>query len=353
MLATQLNRKNVIIDRKINRGSFADIYSAIDFSTSQSLVIKIERPNAGVSTIDAEAAILRTLQAVDGVPKVLWSGKINQRSSFITQRLGSSLYDHMALSRKFSLSTVIKLAIELLRILEQIHEQGILHLDLKPTNILTGLGSQKDKIFLIDFNLSKPFIEKNGKHISLNRLNEFNGNIQFSSVNSHQFLENSRKDDLESLGFLLYFLYWGKLSWDHIKSEDILHKIAAIGGGKKAFLKTISNNPTIPACLKHYFISILNIGFFDKPNYEELRKIFTNFSEKEGIKLGKEWEWDAEQQDDCKIMQMGKKASDESTDYFISSEGTTFSDRNQNVSKILKNKNYVKYSEECDYGMIS
>ena len=344
MLPFQINSKNLIIEKKINSGSFADIYSAIDFSSSQPLALKIERKNNVVPTIDHEASILKLLQRIPGVPHMLWSGLIHERPAFATNRLGNSLHDYMARLKRFSIETIIKLAVELLKILEEIHRHGILHKDLKPSNILMGIENQKNNVFLIDFNLSKGFLDKDGKHMPLIRLDEFNGNLQFSSINSHEFLENCRKDDLESLGYMLSFFYLGKLSWENIEGKDIVHKIKNFGDAKKYFIKKLNTNPYIPICLKQYFENIMTIGFYDAPNYASLREIFIKFAENEGIHLTKEWEWDVETKP--KISLKKQRFCDESLNYMETSEGTG-SDKNSMFSNRKSNKKL----EECDFGI--
>ena len=348
MLPLQINKKNVIIERKINKGSFADIYSALDFSSSQSLVLKIEKKNASNSTIDTETAILKSLHNIQGIPHILWSGKINQRSAFITDRLGSSLHDYLSDLKRFSLETVVKMSVQLLLILEKLHEKGFIHRDIKPSNILTGNGLNRKNIYLIDFNLSKRFLDQNGEHIPLDEVEEFNGNLQFSSVNSHEFLENSRKDDLESLGYVLCFLFLGKMGWDKASSNDVIHRIAFIGKYKRHFLKNVASDSFLPTCLKHYFENVMNIGFYDKPNYENLRQIFVKFAENEGINMESEWEWDLKTELPQKNRVKYQRSSENSSNLTEISMGT--GSLTTNNSKELKKPINEKKNTEENFG---
>ena len=334
MLFKPINRNNVIIERKLARGSFADIFAALDFSTSQPLAIKVERHPCAPSTIEAEITTLRALSEVNSVPKVLWAGQINNKPAFIMPLLGQSLADQIPYKKCLSLQTISALATEMLNILEGIHSKGVLHLDLKPSNILFSQNSSQ--IYLIDFNLSKSFLSPSGEHLPLSPIGEFNGNVQFASLNAHQLLEQSRRDDLESLGYLLLSLCTGGLEWDRIDEVDPIKRIIAVGEEKSSFLKTVKKNAAVPKFLRKYFSFVNEIGFYDKPNYQNLRQLFSDslFSKK----LEK-------QVFETKAAPDSKRTSGDSTNWMESSDG----EGDLHGSNFIKKKE-TKCMDEYDYG---
>jgi serine/threonine protein kinase len=97
------------------------------------------------------------------------------------------------------------------------HNIGYIHLDLKPDNILIGSGDLQNPrskmVYLIDFGISRKYREPDGTHVPFRVDVPFTGNLVFSSVNSFLSYELSRRDDLESLMYLLTYLAIGNLPW--------------------------------------------------------------------------------------------------------------------------------------------
>lgn len=109
-----------------------------------------------------------------------------------------------------------QLAIQALQILKQVHDRFIIHRDLKPENFLISKKGNGE-LFLIDYGLSKRFIDDSGRHIPRATNKGFRGTLRYASINMHQGIENSRRDDLESLGYVLVYLQKGKLPWQNLK----------------------------------------------------------------------------------------------------------------------------------------
>ena len=331
-----IDRNNVIIERKLAHSSFADIFAALDFSISQPLAIKVACHPSSPSTIEAETTILRSLSSVNGIPKVLWTGQINNRSAFMMPLLGPSLADQIGWGQLLSLHDVSALALELLTILEGVHSKGILHLDLKPSNILFSPNSHQ--IYLIDFNISKSYLSTLGEHLPLSQIGEFNGNVQFASINAHQFLEQSRRDELESLGYLLLSLCYGGLEWNNENEADFNKKIIYVGEEKKKFLKTVENNATVPKFLRRYFSMINEIGFYDKPNYNRIRQLFSEFmASKQKEEHYLEWKMLSESK---RTLGGSSKTCSESIE----------AEKTQYKSNLIKKKGDRCFVNECDYG---
>ena len=96
--------------------------------------------------------------------------------------------------------------------LQYIYSCNFIHHDLKPSNIILGIGNRTNLVYLIDFGLLKEFWDPNTrKHIPYNDGLGFTGTPTFASINSHLGLELGRQDDLESLAYLLFYLLWGFL----------------------------------------------------------------------------------------------------------------------------------------------
>ena len=124
--------------------------------------------------------------------------------------LGKDLGSYLKIFKKFSLKTVTLLGLQLVNLLEKIHGNYVLHRDLKPENILMGKGNDSNTVFIVDFGISKFFRDNRGKHIPFKDKKSFIGTTRYASINAHQGIELSRKDDLESLGYVLIYFFKGK-----------------------------------------------------------------------------------------------------------------------------------------------
>jgi serine/threonine protein kinase len=155
--------------------------------------------------------------------------------------------------------------IQLCKGLNIIHTNCIIHRDIKPDNFLFGLKDKITTLHIIDFGFCKTFI-KDDKHIPQKNTHNLIGSNTYASVNAHKFIELSRRDDLESLGYMLINLYLGSLPWQDITglSNDLngdIHK--TIIKSKTHILETCS----IPAGLTNYMKYVRNLEFLEKPNY--------------------------------------------------------------------------------------
>jgi serine/threonine protein kinase len=145
----------------------------------------------------------------------------------------------------------------------KIHERGFIHRDIKPENFLLTIN-KPTKIYIIDFGISKPYLINN-KHIEFKLTHQFIGTQNFASINTHDFYEQSRRDDLESLAYILIYFYFGKLEWSDqsITFLDKEEENNYIKNKKKDLVK----NEAIPNILMDYYRSVLALTFEETPDY--------------------------------------------------------------------------------------
>ena len=96
----------------------------------------------------------------------------------------------------------------------QLHERGYVHRDIKPDNFLVHNPDGTGHLVLIDLGISKKWQDDEGRHLPMSKGNDFFGTCRYASINAHQGLEQSRRDDMESLAYTLAFLLTGKLPWE-------------------------------------------------------------------------------------------------------------------------------------------
>lgn len=148
--------------------------------------------------------------------------------------LGQSLEDIFAdNNRKFSLKTVLLIADQMLERIEFLHSKEFLHRDIKPDNFLMGVGENSDRLYMIDLGLAKKYL-KEGNHIPYKDGKELTGTARYASINTHVGIEQARRDDIESVGYVLMYFLRGVLPWQNMKSKDARTKYAMIKEKKMA-----------------------------------------------------------------------------------------------------------------------
>ncbi|CAK5094115.1 unnamed protein product [Meloidogyne enterolobii] len=130
-------------------------------------------------------------------------------------------YDH-----EFGHNTIVSLGEQMIHRIRHLHQRGFIHRDIKPENFLMGLPPGKEStLYLIDFGLARRYRFREGEnrtltHIPFRRGRSFIGTAKYASLNSHKNIELSRRDDLESLAYVLIELVNGHLPWKNISKRN-------------------------------------------------------------------------------------------------------------------------------------
>jgi len=264
------------LDRKIGCGSFGVVYLATNTINGQRVAVKLELRSAKNPKLESEYKIYKMLSGGVGIAQVHWFGRFGDYNALVLDVLGPSLRElFIFCGRKFTLKTVLLLADQLLERIEYIHENNIIHRDIKPANFVMGLNMrQLNQVHVIDFGLSKPYRDpKSRKHVASVKRKHHTGTARYASINAHSGHEQSRRDDLESLGYMLIYLARGQLPWQGMKANS-----------RKEFYDLIlekkMRTPVEVLCkdLPPEFATYLNycraLLFDEKPEYSLLRKLF-------------------------------------------------------------------------------
>ena len=289
-------KKRFNIIKEIGQGSFCKVYLGYDTLEKKKVAIKIEKKQqrSGVhnnyikkSRIEHEYKLYSLFDNNSkGICNILWFGKNDDLQILIMEQLGPSLNDlFLFCDNKFSLKTTCMVAIQLLERIQIIHKKKIIHRDIKPDNFLIGIDSNKDIIYLIDLGLSKLF---NHKHY-LKQLS-FKGSLRYSSLRNHRGIEQSYRDDLESLGYMLIYFYTGHLPWQNTNIKDRNKKKTFIYNIKKTYsLKKLCKN--LPIEFIYYMKYTQLLQFKEFPDYSYLIQLFKNILTKHKWTLDNEFDW--------------------------------------------------------------
>lgn len=267
------------LGKKIGYGSFGDIFVGIDLGTNEEVAIKVECAKTKHPQLHTESVLLDQLQNGSGIPRVRWSGKHGDYNIMIMDLLGPNLEELFCLChRRFSMRTITMLADQMLSRIQFIHQEGYIHRDIKPDNFLMGLGQNSNMVFLIDFGLARVYRDpKTGQHIQYRENKTLTGTARYASVSTHQGIEQSRRDDLEALGYVLMYFNRGSLPWQGLRGATKRQKYEKICEKKMA--------TSVDELCKGYpkeFAMYLNycrgLEFDEDPNYKHLKELFRKLS---------------------------------------------------------------------------
>jgi serine/threonine protein kinase len=263
--------KKYLVINKIGNGSFGSIFKGENIRTKELVAIKVESINQNLKLLKNESNIYQYLKELEGIPNIKWYGKDEINYYMVIPLLGDSLQlviDSKNNNSTNSLLFIKETSIQILFLIKSIHEKGLIHRDIKPDNFL--FGKNNNKLFLIDFGLCKFFLDNNNNHISIKKTSYLIGSINYVSINSHEKFELSRRDDIISLGYIMFYLYYERLDWSDIngsdKTEENLKKIYIL---KKNILK----KEKIPFFLFKIIEYGYSLTFEEEPNYFYLNQL--------------------------------------------------------------------------------
>lgn len=267
--------KKYRLGRKIGSGSFGDIYLGTNVTTGEEVAIKLENVKTKHPQLIYESKLYRIFQGGVGIPYIQWNGVEGNYNVLVMDLLGPSLEDLFNYcNRKFSLKTVLMVADGLLSRIEFIHAKNFIHRDIKPDNFLIGLGRRASIIHAIDFGLAKRYRHpKTHAHIPYRENKHLTGTPRYASVNNHLGIEQSRRDDLESLGYVLMYFLRGSLPWQGLRANTKKQKYKKIMEKKIAVPFDILCKG-YPEEFRMYFEYCRALRFDDKPDYSYLKRLF-------------------------------------------------------------------------------
>lgn len=280
------------ISEKIGNGAFGEIYRGVDTETLDEVAMKAEKVTSKAPQLRYESKIYVSLAGGTGVPTVHWFGVANRHNIMVMDILGKSLLDLFELcGDKLSLKTVLMLADQMISCVQFIHEKNYIHRDLKPENFVMGVNNASNSVYLIDFGLAKNYRDpRTHTHIAYAERRGLTGTARYASVNALAGIEQSRRDDMEALGYIWVYLLRGKLPWMGLKASGSKQKCKAIKEVKER-VKFEELCAGLPKEFENYFFQVRQLRFSDRPNYEQYRRMFREAFIREGFVFDYKYDW--------------------------------------------------------------
>jgi serine/threonine protein kinase len=262
--------------KKIGQGSFGRIYSCQDLVTNDFYAMKVEQNTLTSNVLLLESQTLSYLKGV-GIPEVQYFGHTDNYHILIETLLDKSLENLYSESHgNFNLKDISMIGIQVLDRLEFIHSKNIIHRDIKPDNFVIGKDKNKNIIYMIDFGLAKKYRNPSTlQHIEFKITKRLTGTARYASVNALKGGEQSRRDDLESLAYMLLYFLRGSLPWMGIPGMTKGEKYKKIYYIKKN-ISVDKLFEDLPNEFKEYYSYVKLLEFEQEPDYEFCRKLFLN-----------------------------------------------------------------------------
>ena len=300
-------------ENQIGSGSFGEVlYGKHKFKPLE-VAVKIINSETSSETIKKEINFSRQLQNVIGFPIIYYTGTYDKKNIIVESLLGPSLDKLFKYcGRIFPLKTVCLIGKEMVKRLESMHEKGLLHRDLKPNNLTWGnynssynnisnnnfqnnINNDKldiNTIYLIDFGLSCSYYEHGltTKHYKFKTGLNFVGTLRYACLNSHKGIRQGRRDDLESMIYILIYFLKGKLPWQDIKAKqrEERHKLIFEIKSKTTIESLCKDLPIEFFDLLRY---VKGLQFDEKPLYCKFYAYFYNLINKINIQQIEEKEY--------------------------------------------------------------
>ena len=279
--------------KKLGEGSFGRIYEGVYHS--EHFALKFEDINSNSNLLESEASIMNYLKGPN-IPNVRSYGTSGNYNILIMQLMGKSLEDLINIRKTFPLKTVCLIGYQMIKVLEYIHNKHIVHRDLKPDNFVMGLNELAKYVYLLDFGLAKKYRSSTTlKHYPLINKKKLTGTARYASINALRGYEQSRRDDLESAGYVLMYFLRGSLPWQGIpgKNKDERYKKIL---QKKEGTSAHELCKDFPEEFEKYIDYTRNMEYEEDPDYERLKEYFKNIIEEKNENFDYIYIWSTEEE---------------------------------------------------------
>lgn len=282
------------VQELLGEGCFGAVHKGKDVITGRIVAIKFEDQDCGApGSLSQEQKLLSCIcqpSCPQGFVEVFYFGREGSSICMVMDYLGKSLLDIVDDSGqgRLDVPSTVLVAEQAIKRLEYLHSKGVVHRDIKPENFMWGVGDKIHHLYLIDFGLSARYFER--KHVTMKSNNSMIGTARYASIGVHKGHTQSRRDDLEALGNMMFFLLLGALPWSGLKASSDEEKYKKIGE-KKESTPVADLCRGFPPAFEHYLMYCRGLPYAERPDYERIRQLFRKAREDIGPLKDQQFSW--------------------------------------------------------------
>lgn len=314
------------IGAKIGEGSFGVIFEGenilnagyngskeadSDAQETDPVAIKFEPRRSDAPQLRDEFRAYRILNGCRGIPHAYYFGQEGMHNVLILDLLGPSLEDLFEwCGRRFSVKTTCLVAKQMIDRVRTIHEHDLIYRDIKPDNFLiseyqrnspeeqlaksvaASANGDPNLIYMVDFGMAKQYRDPRTKqHIPYRERKSLSGTARYMSINTHFGREQSRRDDLESLGHVFFYFLRGSLPWQGLKAPNNKLKYEKIGLTKQKLNPEDLLTESIPPQFATYLKYSRSLRFDEDPDYDYLISLMDEILDRLGLMDDGHYDW--------------------------------------------------------------
>ncbi|OHS94005.1 CK1 family protein kinase [Tritrichomonas foetus] len=280
------------VTRRIGAGSFGAIFEVQNIEDGKIYAVKLEKFNTPSPQLAYEHKLYTILDAAVAFPAVYDFWQDVKYRGMVMERLGLSLgYYARKCGKILSMKTVLMCTIQMLCRLEYLHQRSFIHRDIKPDNFVFGVGNKANLLYMIDLGLAKKYRDlRTHQHENYSEDRGLAGTARYVSINVHQGVEQSCRDDLESVGYVIISLLKGRLPWQGMEACSKGEKYELMSQAKADTpLEVLCEG--LPEEFLVYMNRVRNLRFDEKPPYQLFRTLFVNLMVKMNYCYDYKFDW--------------------------------------------------------------
>ena len=274
--------------KKLGEGSFGKVYKA-EYN-GEYYALKFESRSRTKSLLEMESTVMAYLQGPN-IPYIKSYGYSGDYNLLVMQYMDKSLEDILHIRKTFSIKTTAMIGFQLIGVLHYIHDKNYIHRDVKPDNCVMGSDELNENLYLIDFGLAKKYrSSRTLKQYPMTRKKKLTGTARYASIHALEGFEQSRRDDIEAVGYVMAYLLRGGLPWQGLKIKTKENKYKNILEKKKE-ISSEELFKGFPIEFAEILDNVKKLEYLEEPEYEMLRNKLISLCKRLNYKFDYIYDW--------------------------------------------------------------